>query len=92
MRVFLHGEQVQDKAAAAFCQLARPDPRQPTYIVGVPSPALQRWEFGGCGQLYQQVTTYQEDRMVFNVTPTYSFVDLHIGMVRSWLCWAGSRI
>jgi hypothetical protein len=70
-----------------FCQLAKPDPMNPTYIVGAESRVLARqYRFGSCPELHTQITTYNENRMVFNVTPKYSFVDLHIG--ESISCWA----
>jgi hypothetical protein len=67
----------------AFCQLAKPNPATPTYIIGVEPPSLTKGlNFGSCSQLHRKLTTYLEQRMVFNLTPTYTFVDLHIGMYR----------
>ncbi|KAL6240325.1 hypothetical protein RBB50_012763 [Rhinocladiella similis] len=78
LRVYEQGEQSAN-AALAFCQMARPNHDNPTCIIGMEPPALVRYRtFGGCAQLHQQVTTYLEQRMVFNMTPKFSFVDLHI--------------
>ncbi|KIW36686.1 uncharacterized protein PV06_11101 [Exophiala oligosperma] len=78
LRVYEQGEQSAN-AALAFCQLARPNQNNPIYIIGMEPPALIRHRtFGGCAQLHQRVTTYLEQRMVFNMTPKFSFVDLHI--------------
>ena len=68
----------------AFCQLAKPNATNPIYIIGMEPPALiKHQKFGNCSQLHQRLTTYLEQRMVFNLTPKYTFVDLHIGMYRA---------
>ncbi|KIW36086.1 uncharacterized protein PV06_11600 [Exophiala oligosperma] len=77
-RVYEQGEQ-STNAALAFCQMARPNHDNPICIIGMEPPALVRFRtFGGCAQLHQRVTTHLEQRMVFNMTPKFSFVDLHI--------------
>jgi hypothetical protein len=52
-------------------------------LKGTPPPALTKGQnFGSCSKLHRKLTTYLEQRMVFNLTPTYTFVDLHIGRYR----------
>lgn len=80
LRVYEQGEKSAN-ASLAFCQMARPNPDNPTCIIGMEPPALVRCRtFGSCAQLHQRVTTYLEQRTVFNMTPKFSFVDLHIGV------------
>ncbi|KIW36546.1 uncharacterized protein PV06_11200 [Exophiala oligosperma] len=78
LRVYEQGEQSAN-AALAFCQMARPNRDNPICIIGMELPALVRCRaFGGCAQLHQRATTYLEQHTVFNMTPKFSFVDLHI--------------
>jgi len=79
LRVYDHGGQ-GGVASRAFCQLAKPDRQNPTYIVGMELPALTRdTPFRSNSQLHEKLTPHLEDHMVFNCTPAGSFVDLHVG-------------
>lgn len=79
LRVFERGEQ-GGVAAKAFCQLVKPDPQNPTYIIRIEPPALtQDTPFRSNTQLHRMLTPYLEQHMVFNLTPQHSFVDIHIG-------------
>jgi hypothetical protein len=79
LRVFEGGE-IRGNPQSAFCQLAQPNHDNPTYIVGMEPPALVKTTpFHASPQLQQHITLHLERRMVFNLTPKYSFVDLHIG-------------
>lgn len=64
----------------AYCQLVKPNPLNPMYIVSADPACLVR----GCAfrvpsELTKTITPFLEGRMSFNVTPKYSLVDLHIG-------------
>ncbi|KAJ9650320.1 hypothetical protein H2198_010375 [Neophaeococcomyces mojaviensis] len=78
LRVYEQGEKSAN-ATLAFCQMAKPNPDNPTCIIGMEPRAWVRGKmFGSCAQLHRRVTTYLEQRMVLNMTPKFSFVDLHI--------------
>lgn len=81
VRVYEQGE-LSDTVDSnvAFCQLAKPNRLHPTYVIGLEPPFLLRGKpFRIPQQLYSVVTPQLEQRTIFNITPKYSFVDLHIG-------------
>lgn len=73
-------EQPSAVAALALSQLIHPDARNPVSIIGIDFPdLLSRWKFGSCVELHRHVTTALDRYPIINVTPQYSYVDLHIG-------------
>ena len=81
IRVFERG-QAGGEPATVYCQLAEPDSTNPTYIIGVQPISLVRENpFRPPGEFFDIETPYMEQRVTFNITPKYSFVDLHIGEI-----------
>jgi hypothetical protein len=79
LRVFEGGE-IRGNPQSAFCQLAKSNYDNPTYIVGMePWTLIKNTPFRASPELQQHITLHLERRMVFNLTPEYTFVDLHIG-------------
>jgi hypothetical protein len=77
-RVFERGERGGDPSAA-FWQLLQPNPNNPVCIIDLQLTLSHDIHFRASEELFDILTPLMEQQMVFNLTPKYSFVDLHIG-------------
>jgi hypothetical protein len=68
-----------------FAQLVDPDPCSPAFLTGLRLPSVEscgfRCPYDLCGVLEPE----EECNIQVNMTPKYSFVDLHIGRSYGWL-------
>ena len=75
----MRGEQ-HGNPQLAFCQLAKPNPRNPVFVLGMePDGLLKQTPFCAGPELLTHITLHHGERTIYNVTPKFSFVDLHIG-------------
>lgn len=80
-KVFVNGEENgrSDNFALAFFQLFRPNKRCPISVIGIqPSKTALSSEYMVPASLATYVTAHSQRDVIYNLTPTYSFVDLHI--------------
>lgn len=80
-KVFVNGEENErpDNFALAFLQLYRPNKRCPISVIGIqPSKTALSSEYLVPSSLATYVTAHAQRDVIYNLTPTYSFVDLHI--------------
>lgn len=79
IRVYERGE-LKGDPTAAYCQLAQPDHRNPIYIIGaMPAALIARYPFHVSEEFFETATPFLEQQVSFNVTPTFSVVQIHIG-------------
>ncbi|KAK9625528.1 hypothetical protein V6Z98_005601 [Aspergillus fumigatus] len=78
IRVYERGE-LKGDPTAAYCQLAQPDHRNPIYIIGaMPAALIARYPFHVSEEFFETATPFLEQQVSFNVTPTFSVVQIHI--------------
>jgi hypothetical protein len=77
-RVYERGERGGDPSTA-FWQLLQPNPNNPVCIIDLQLTLGHDIHFRASEELLDILTPLMEQQMVFNLTPKYSFVDLHIG-------------
>lgn len=80
-KVFVNGEENErpDNFALAFFQLHRPNKRCPISVIGIqPSKTALSSEYLVPSSLATYVTAHAQRDIIYNLTPKYSFVDLHI--------------
>jgi hypothetical protein len=65
--------------STAFWKLLQPNPNNPTCIIGLELTLAQDIHFRVSEELFQFLNPLIEQQIAFNLTPKYSFVDLHIG-------------
>ncbi len=63
----------------AIVQLSDPEPDNPVFLVNLKLPSLSDHVFRVSPELSHAVEAYEEANVQVNLTPKYSFVDLHIG-------------
>ena len=63
----------------AIAQLCDPEPTNPVFLTGLRLPLLSNGLFRTPVELSNFVEPYEETNIQLNLTPKYSFVDLHIG-------------
>jgi hypothetical protein len=66
----------------AIAQLVDPEPNNPVFLTGLKLPLLSKSLFRTLIELSNFVEPYEETNIQLNLTPKYSFVDLHIGKVQ----------
>jgi hypothetical protein len=86
--VLERGEQVTTiDPIVPFSQLVEPNPENPICIIGLrPSTLVNGTPFRTPPELLKVLTPHNEKDMQFNITPKYSFVDVHIGESRVDIC------
>jgi hypothetical protein len=80
-KVFVNGEENtnRDNFALAFRQLFEPNLHCPITVIGIqPTKSALPSEYLVPGSLATYVTAHNQRDIVYNLTPKYSFVDLHI--------------
>lgn len=79
--VYERGEKVTNpNMQKVLYQLAQPNSANPVFAIGSEPPALVRGRlFGVTTDLHKVVSPHHEQSLIFNATPKYSLVDLHIG-------------
>jgi hypothetical protein len=65
--------------ATTIAQLLDPDPSSPVFLTGLRLPIVADRGFSSPYELCRVVEPMEESNSQVNVTPKYSFVDLHIG-------------
>jgi hypothetical protein len=63
----------------AIAQLLDPDPVHPTFITGLRLLIMSRVGFAAPYRLSTIAEPFEESNLQANLTPEFSFVDLHIG-------------
>ncbi len=63
----------------AIAQLCDPEPTNPVFLTGLRLPGFSDGLFRTPMELSNFVEPYEETNIQLNLTPKYSFVDLHIG-------------
>ena len=63
----------------AIAQLSEPEPTNPVFITGLRLPLLSNGLFRTPVELSNFMEPYEETNIQLNLTPKYSFIDLHIG-------------
>lgn len=80
-KVFVNGEENgrSENFALAFRQLYRPNKRCPISVIGIqPSKTALTSHYQVPTSLAAYVTAHAQRDVIYNLTPRYSFVDLHI--------------
>lgn len=65
----------------AIAQLLEPDPLKPVFLTGLRLPILAALGFRCPSDLCTVAEPMEESNVQINLTPKFSFVDLHIGKI-----------
>jgi hypothetical protein len=82
LKVYARGVLEDIDPQRAFCQLACPDPSNPVCILGMElGGVVTKQKFGASPELLTHNTLHNDnERTVYNLTPRYARVGLHIGI------------